>query len=200
MTREDYGYMLEAINDMEWDAISEAAEEYTKYEFIPGDVQEVDTSDITATVWSVNGIRDGDEPPVLDETVKGKDGKDLNLHIDMTHGYPEIVGSIDGREDGSGVIDVANLLVDDADLDVEYETLYRETPVYDSSIGGWLPEAEPAGVKAVVSGSVYLDADGVKINARKFMEMNRGALEKAGFSEIAAEEKTKDRKGGRQER
>ena len=32
------------------------------------------------------------------------------------------------------------------------------------------------------------------------MEMNRGALEKAGFSEIAAEEKTKDRKGGRQER
>lgn len=106
MTREDYGYMLEAINDMEWDAISEAAEEYTEYEFIPGDVQEVDTSDITATVWSVNGIRDGDEPPVLDETVKGKDG----------------------------------------------------------------------------------------------MEMNRGALEKAGFSEIAAEEKTKDRKGGRQER
>lgn len=204
MTREDYGYMLEAINDMEWDAISEAAEEYTKYEFIPGDVQEVDTSDITATVWSVNGIRDGDEPPVLDETVKGKDGKDLNLHIDMTHGYPEIVGSIDGREvareDGSEVIDVANLLVDDADLDVEYETLYRETPVYDSSIGGWLPEAEPAGVKAVVSGSVYLDADGVKINAQKFMEMNRGALEKAGFSEIAAEEKTKDRKGGRQER
>lgn len=194
--------MLAAINDMEWDAISEAAEEYTKYEFIPGDVQEVDTSDITATVWSVNGIRDGDEPPVLDETVKGKDGKDLNLHIDMTHGYPEVVGSIDGREvareDGSEVIDVANLLVDDADL--EYETLYRETPVYDSSIGGWLPEAEPAGVKAVVSGSVYLDADGVKINARKFMEMNRGALEKAGFSEIAAEEKSKDRKGGRQER
>ena len=98
------------------------------------------------------------------------------------------------------MIDVANLLVDDADLDVEYETLYRETPVYDSSIGGWLPEAEPAGVKAVVSGNVYLDADGVKINARKFMEMNRGALEKAGFSEIVAEEKTKDRKEGRQER
>ena len=90
--------MLEAINDMEWDAISEAAEDYAEYEFGTGDVQEVDTSDITATVLSVNGIRDGDEPPVLDETVKGKDGKDLNLHIDMTHGYPEIVGSIDGRE------------------------------------------------------------------------------------------------------
>ena len=105
MTREDYGYMLEAINDMEWDDISEAAEDYAEYEFGTGDVQEVDTSDITATVWSVNGIRDGDEPPVLDETVKGKDGKDLNLHIDMTHGYPEIVGSIEmNRSKVDGII------------------------------------------------------------------------------------------------
>lgn len=184
MTRDDYSELIAAVEDMKWDAVMEAVDEYAREEFGGDDVLEVDTEDVTARVWSLNGVRDGDEPKSLDETVKGT--KDLVLRMEMNRD-PEVVGTVDGKEvaraDAADVLDV-DLYMDDIDVDVDYETMYRETPSYDASIGGWLPDERAAGTRAVVSGNIYMGAD-AKINAQKFIEMNRDALEKAGFSEKA---------------
>lgn len=184
MTRDDYSELIAAVEDMKWDAAKKAVEEYAREEFGGDDVLEVDTEDVTARVWSLNGVRDGDEPKSLDETVKGT--KDLVLRMEMNRD-PEVVGTVDGKEiaraDAADVLDV-DLYMDDIDVDVDYETMYRETPSYDASIGGWLTDERAAGTRAVVSGNIYMGAD-AKINAQKFIEMNRDALEKAGFSEKA---------------
>lgn len=185
MTRDDYSELIAAVEDMKWDAVMESVDEYAREEFGGDDVLEIDTGDVTARVWSLNGVRDGDDPKDLDEVVNGT--KDLSLRMEMNHGDPEVVGTVDGKEvaraDAGDVLDV-DFYLDDIDVDVDYETMYRETPSYDESIGGWLPDEQAAGTRAVVSGSIYMGAD-AKINAQKFIDMNRGALEKAGFSEKA---------------
>lgn len=178
----NYDLLLDTLNDNmntggeldTSDAFDYTVEEFLEEEY--GDDGQYEADDVTAYVASING---GDRNAIT-KSVHGT--KTLDLEVSMENGTPEVIGTIDGKEVGRSdyAFDIG-FNVDKPNLDVNYEDVFMEVPVFDAAWGQYYPDEEKVGEVAVLSGEIALDAE-VSIDTKEFIRENRDALAKAGFS------------------